>query len=317
MPPTPNKPAPGKASKNPRKNTTKPAPAEDEPAYNPSTDRHSLAVIVARRGPVDAEHREAYDELISDVDRAALGTQTKAAGVFRDSVVWAILIDKAFTDYPAVVGEHYSPQRFQYYLDRTAALGERLAAETERRGAGTGTRVSAADREKLARDTRAVLIDKLRGVAGQRRTEKAVLNAAMGQTGSPELLGKSIASLVSLGRRWLAVKDAKAVIQCRSAGLTDAVIDDAMQAAKTLTGAATDAQLSGRLPATDSPEVNVLEGTVLHEMDEVERCFRNMRKKSPVIGRLVPGNATRHVLGPRKGASPEDEPEAEGATPPV
>jgi len=64
-------------------------------------------------------------------------------------------------------------------------------------------------------------------------------------------------------------------------------------------------------------EVNVLEGTVLHEMGEAERCFRNMRKKSPVIGRLVPGNATRHVLGPRKGASAEAEPEAEVATPPA
>lgn len=315
--PTPTKPAPGKASKKPPKNTTQPVPAEEAPAYSPSTDRRSLEAILARRGQVDADHRAAYDNLISDVDRAVLGTQTKAAGVFREAVAWSIQIDKAYTDYPAVVGEHYSPQRFQYYLDRTAALGEQLVAEAERRGAGTGTRTSASDREKLARDKRDVLIDKLRGVAGQRRTEKATLNGATGQTGTAELLGKSIANLVDLGRKWLALKDPTSVILCRSAGLTAAVIEEAMQGAEALTGAATDAQLSGRLAGNDSPQVNILEGTVLHEMDEAERCFRNMRKKSPVIARLVPGNATRHVLGVKKGAYPADEPETGGATPPA
>lgn len=291
------------------------APADGAPEqYDPSTDRATLGVLLARRGQIDDAHREAFDELISDEDRARLGIQTKAQGALHDAVAWAVQMDKAFTEYPAIVSQHYSPERFQYYLDRTAALAELVTAESNRRGAGRGTRTTAEQREKAAREKRETLIDALKGFAGERRAEKEALAAATGQTGTAELLGTSIANLAALGRKWLARKDAKAVIQAKSAGLTAALVTDTLKAARALTDAASTAQLAGRLPATDSPEVNLIEGTVLHEMGEAERCFRNIRKKTLLVGRLVPGTATRHVFGAKKGSS---EPVTDGAGAPA
>ncbi len=61
-----------------------------------------------------------------------------------------------------------------------------------------------------------------------------------------------------------------------------------------------------------------IEGAVLNEMEEAQRCFDDAREATPLVSRLVPGPATRHVLGSRK-AAPKGKPEAadKPAAPPV
>lgn len=53
-------------------------------------------------------------------------------------------------------------------------------------------------------------------------------------------------------------------------------------------------------------------------MEEAQRCFDDAREATPLVPRLVPGPATRHVLGSRK-AAPKGKPEAadKPAAPPV
>jgi hypothetical protein len=46
--------------------------------------------------------------------------------------------------------------------------------------------------------------------------------------------------------------------------------------------------------------VNLVEGTVLNEMDEAQRCFEQAHLATQVIRRLTPGPATRQVLGSKK-----------------
>lgn len=57
---------------------------------------------------------------------------------------------------------------------------------------------------------------------------------------------------------------------------------------------------------------------MLNEMEEAQRCFDDAREATPLVPRLVPGPATRHVLGSRK-AAPKGKPEAadKPAAPPV
>jgi hypothetical protein len=279
-----------------------PAPAAAAPAYDPNKDRRALRELVARHGHVDAEHRAAYDELIGDPERAELGGKTRAAGVFREGIAWAVQIGQAFTQSPALVKDHYAESRFAYFLDRLAALDATLAAQAERRGDQNTTRSSAADRESLARDARRTLLAKLRGFAGRRDIERAALETATGRIDDENALGDSIRALAKLGRSWLARGDAKAKIQCASAGLTESVVNAALEAAEALTGAATAATLAGRRPAIDAPEVNLVEGAVLHEMEEAARCFEEAHKATQVVPRLTPGPATRHVLGSKRSA---------------
>lgn len=69
----------------------------------------------------------------------------------------------------------------------------------------------------------------------------------------------------------------------------------------------------------DSPEVNLIEGWVLQEMAEAQRCFDEARATTNVVPRLIALPSTRHVLGARR-ASPrpdsgESPPPVNGASP--
>jgi hypothetical protein len=283
------------------------SPQDTTQDYDPSKDRLALRELIARRGQPDAEHRAAYDELISDADRAALGARTRAAGVFRDAVAWGVQIDQDLSAYPALVKSHYAETRFAYFLERASLLGDAVAAQQTRRGDQGATRTTAQERETTAREARKTLIAKLRGVAGKRDAEGKALADAMGRTEDVDALGTSIQRLTTLGTEWLARPETSAKIHCASAGLTAGVISAALAAAKALTGAASEATLAGRRPSADEPVVNLLEGAVLHEMDEAQRCFNDAHTATQVVRRLSPGPATRHVLGTKKTGKPTPE----------
>lgn len=312
-PKTQAKPASASASASkPKLPANPPSPPAAAQNDDPNKDRHALRALIARHGTSDADHRAAYDELITDADRAALGAKTRAPGVFRDAVAWAVQIDEDLRAYPALVKAHYAEARFAYFLERTAQLGDAVAAQQTRRGDQESTRTTAQERETAARDARQTLIAKLRGVAGKRDAETRALAEAMGRTEDTNALGGSIQKLAALGAQWLARPEASAKIQCASAGLTASVVDAALSAGQALTGAASEATLAGRRPAADAPEVNLLEGTVLHEMDEAQRCFDEAHDATQIVRRLSPGAATRNVLGTKKAPKPTSTATHEG-----
>lgn len=282
------------------------------PTVTPNLRRRALQQLVARHGRPDEAHCAAFGELIDDTGRAELGAQTKGPGVLGEGVDWAITIDEAFRQYPAEVEEHYSRVRFTYFLAKLVDLSEAITAQEARRSGQGATRGTAADREAVAREARRRLVSKLRRYAGHRAAERQALTDATGQTGDVDALGRSIGKLAELGRAWLALEGISAQIQCASAGLTDKVIDAAVAAGEALAGAAAEATLAGRKRSADAPEVNLAEGSVLNEMEEAQGCFEDAHEATPLVPRLIPGPATRHVLGPKrapkKGAAPPQPP---------
>ena len=272
--------------------------------YEPNKDRRVLQQLVGKFGAVSAGYQAAFDGLASDARREQLGTRTRALGVFRDAVAWAVSIGHAFTNLPAALEGHYAKERFQYYLHRVGLLDAAIQAQEAARGGQGTVRDTAAEREAAARKARSTLIDKLTGFAGARESEKAALDAAVGTTDSTTALGKSIQALATLGKEWLGRSDEASKLLAKSAGLGASVVQAALDAGEALTGAATTATLAGRKAATDSAAVNVAEGAVLFEMAEAMRCFNAAHEDATVVPKLVAGAATRHVLGPKVRSAP-------------
>lgn len=293
----------------------KPAVAK-KAAYDPDKDRRALDVLIARHGEPEAIEVEAFAELIDDAGRAKLGNQTKAVGVFRDGVEWAAKVSASFSSCEAALAGHYTVDRFRYFLHALRSLDAALEAEGATRNGQGDSRAETGSREAAAREARADLLAKLTTYAGAREPERAALAEAIGSTEDFTALGSSIETIARLSRFWLGREDRKSRIVARASGLTETIVDRALSAAEALTGAATTATLAGRRAGIDSPAVNIAEGSVLFEMMEAERCFERARVKSPVVPRLVPGAATRHVLGPRKGKpGGEDKPVGEEKAP--
>ncbi len=303
------KTAPVKAAA--KKNTPVTGKNDTTPEYDPNELRRVLEELHARHGRVDEAHRAAFDSLGTNARRADLGGRTKATGVLREGVSWAVQIDQAYSKYSAAVEEHYARERFVYFLDRLEALDTAIAGQgTHREGTGV-KRATSEERERAAREARNKVIEKMTRIAGE-RAERADLEAA---TGTADKLGASIKSLVTLGRGWLKSSDPTLTLLCKTARLTDALLDATLAAGEALTGAVTDAALAGRKPSSDSPEVNVVEGWVLAEMMEAQRGFDGAHAESRIVPRLTPGPATRHVLSPRKTA--QAQPPEGSDTPPT
>jgi len=295
-----------KKSAQSKKQPTSLTPTNSDPAaddYDPIKGRLVLQQLEARHGQVDKPHCEAFDSLIDDEHRAELGAKTRAPGVLRDAIAWAVIIDHAFQEYPAMVEQHYAKARYQYFLHRLGLLDTAISAQEAQRGGQGDSRSTAADREQAARDARKALISKMRTYAGARKAERDDLEKAMGTTESSDALGTSIQSLATLARTWISRPDTQSQILCAAAGLVTAVVDDVVAAGKALTSAAGDATMAGRMRAFDAPAVNLAEGAVLFEMSEAARCFDEAHEATQVIPRLSPGAATRHVLGSKKSAA--------------
>ncbi len=299
------------SAKNSSTKSKKPAAAPKaeprESAYDPNEARRTVLSLKGRYGVVDNARRAAYASLITDAQRAELGSRTRGANVAREAVVWAVAIGQAFTAYPAAVEEHYARPRFAYYLDRLGALIDAVEAQQAQRGGTTATRSTASEREQLAREGRTQLSRKMKRVVGARQAELEALQAASGTTDTIGALGKSIVDLASLARKWMALTDPSWKILCGDAGLTEEFIQQVVAAGEALTGAAVDETLAGRLRGTDTPEVNLLEGSVLHEMAAAQDAFDDAHEASQVVARLIAGPATRSVLGPRKAAKASDQ----------
>ena len=294
--------------------TSSPKTPPTEAPYDPNEARRTAQALIARYGTVDATRRAAYESIVTNAQKAESGARTRASGVVADAIVYAVVIDKTFASYPAAVGEHYAPQRFSYYLDCVAALIEATEAQKSQRGGTDASRTTAQEREDAARVGRAKLSRKLERVAA-RESDLDAVDRARGTTESATELGTSILESATLARAWMARTDATSKVLCEDAGLTEAFVAQVVALGEALTGAASDATLAGRKRSADAPEVNLLEGSVLHEMLEAQRSFEEAHQENPVVPRLVPGPATRNVIGSRKHKAAEKPAATSAPTP--
>ncbi|MFS8068999.1 MAG: hypothetical protein ACMG6S_21775, partial [Byssovorax sp.] len=273
-----------------------------------------LTRIKARLPALSDLQRAAFQSLMTDPQRAALGARTKGNAAASDAVTWIVQIDKDAQEYPALF-DYYAEERFAYFVECTGALAQRLLAESGKRdekGSITGTASSASE---VAKSVRKRLARRLETYAGDRTAEQDAITEVMGTVGSDDAIAGSIHKLVKLATQWIERADEKSKVLASAAKLTPALCEEALRAAQALTGAAADATETGRARGTDSPAVNVREGSVLREMREAMVSLEEAREQHSAIRRLTPGPGTRAVLGPKRPVAKPTEEQPTAAPP--
>lgn len=281
-----------------------------EPSEPALTEPSKLLLVLSRiksRLPALSDlQRTAFHSLMTEPQRAALGARTKGHAAASDAVTWIVQIDEDAREYPALF-EYYAEERFAYFVEATEALAQRLLEESgkrDKKGSITGTASSASE---IAKSVRKRLVRRLETYAGDRTAEEEAITDAMGTIGSDDALAGSIHKLVKLAKAWIESADEKSKVLASAAKLTPALCEEALRAAQALIGAAADATETGRARGTDSPAVNVREGSVLREMREAMAAVEEARDEHSAIRRLTPGPGTRAVLGSKRPAAKATE----------
>ncbi|MEP7124142.1 MAG: hypothetical protein ABJE95_24660 [Byssovorax sp.] len=294
--------------------------ADQAPAAAPGTSSASKVTrrLLDKHPPLPKPLRVALRSLATDAQRSDLGRQTKAVGVLADGVTMAVTIDQHFATFPYLT-ETYAPQRFVYLLESLLALDALVEASSAREAKLGAARGVATTGYEIAANARRKLLRRLERFAGKRDAERQALNDLPRQGRGNDALREATEKAVTLAREWLRRSDPVQVALAELAGLDQAVIEIAEQAAAALDAAHVDATLEGRKSSHDSPIVNLEEGNVLLEMAYAIDIFDEAHDDNDVVPRLVPGPATRHVLASSPRRAPADaapEPVA-AATPPA
>lgn len=297
---------------------TPPAAANLTPPEDPPIELDKAAGVLSTvRGqwsPLTTAKRTAFRALATDEVRTEMGKETKAEGVLGDAIRWVVKIDSQLREHPSVL-EHYSEARFMYLVERTQDLRDRIASAQQKDAERRPVVEAVVDRREHAVELRKGLLRRLRRYAGDRTEEGKAITDAQGTIATPDLVTSSIKALVRVAREWMALDDTTAKALVEDAGLTEERLSAALSAADALTATAVGAALAGPAKAKDPPVVNRAEGGVLLEMERAMEGFEAAHDENPAVERLVPGAATRHVLGPKK---PAEKPKAapEGAKAP-
>lgn len=294
--------------KSAKSKSARPQSASPAPQAVPE-DGSAVATLRGQWPPLTDVAREAYDSLATDAQRAELGAKTRSESVLDEGTKWAVTISGAFKGLPAV-SDHYSAQRFAYFLDalcrleaqRRLARSGRLGTEDARAATGTP--------QQRARNLRDDLVTRLGRFAGKRETLLAKVSAAAGGVESNRELADGLEALAGLCESWPKGGGAAAAFLAQDLGLTQRRADAAREAARTLRTTDTSATLAGKLGGLkDDGATNVIEGAVLLEMQAAMHAFDDARQQDPAVPHLTPGPGTRSVLAhPRGHAQPPPSP---------
>jgi hypothetical protein len=242
--------------------------------------------------PLTSAARAAFTTQTTTQERAELGARTKSDGVLRDAGTWIPIIAK----YRAKT--RYGENRLAFLCESTLALADAMAtAKSGRSGAASAgaLRNGSITTARVVRDD---LLHALQQVTRGSADAAEVADAARGAQRDDEL-AESLSTLADLAEAFLAKakKDAGAAALAEGASLTASDVDAARAASAALISTGAARVTAGNARANDTPEVNLAEGTVLAEMRVARRAFENANAIDPTVPRLVPGPATRHVLG--------------------
>lgn len=263
--------------------------------------RDLVSEILDDLPPLSIVEREAFRALFDDAQCVELGGKTKAAKVLAEAAAWASTIDGALKAHPNAL-RRYSAARFAFFLEQVRDLGRAIEAQERapRGGADAGGALWLLDIGRVAAlSVRAELLAVLGLLAGGNARERELLELAAGSTANDEALADSLEGLATHAHKWLERRDAQTAVLVASVSLKESDVDSARSAEMALREALK-AQQSGpsstRLPR-DLPKTDRVEGRVLLEMRVLMDVFANARAKSRAVPKLVPGPATRAVLG--------------------
>jgi hypothetical protein len=267
-----------------------------KPSIKVSTKETPATVVatktLASLAPLTDAARAVFTGQTTAQERADLGGRTKSDGVLRDAGSWIPQIAKHR------VKTRYGANRLAFLCESVLALSDAIAtAKTGRTGAASAGALRNGS-ITAARAVRNELLHALQQVTRGSAQAADVADAAR-EAQRDDALAESLTSLADIAEAFLAKakKDAGAAALAEGASLTAADVTAARSAAAALVSTGAARVAAGNARVQDTPEVNLAEGTVLAEMRVARAAFENANAIDPTVPRLVPGPATRHVLG--------------------
>lgn len=255
------------------------------------------ANVLATLPPITDDVRAAFLSQTTPAERADLGGRTKSDGVLREAGLWIAKIQSARQTFGSTA-IRYRDARVAFLCESTLSLADAI---NRARGGRTGARTSNSRRSAAllaARRVRDDLLHTLGQIARGGPDEAAIADVERDLTHDDQL-AVALKKLASIGEGWLAsaATDPRIAALVSGAGLDATDMANARTAAASLSEAGAGRAVAGRALVQDTPEVNIAEGTVLAEMRAAKKAFDAGATINPAIPRLVPGPATRHVLG--------------------
>jgi hypothetical protein len=292
------------AAKKPKKPAAKP---KQKPAGTLETRADKVLAAIAPEWPsLTNAQRAAFAARYVDAKCEEQGGRTKSEGVLSEAIGWAPVMGKALKAHPDAL-RRYSPERFAWYLACARALADARAVQEAKGDTAAARRAQVAKAEKTALDARRELLETLEELVDGDDAEEKALAVAAGTTEGSDRIVASITALATLARAWLGRTEPHAKELVKAAGLHLAEVEAAEAAGEALAAASADKTMEGRVNPRDTPPVNRAEGRMLLEMKAAMRVFARANERNKDVPKLVPGEATRHVLAPRQAKSKANE----------
>lgn len=279
-------------SKTPNKNSrtrmtarTDAAPVDVTPERLRQTRARLVHLTDAYIAALDGRH--------TDAQRDAEGSRTRANDTLADGCVMLVVAEEEVRAHGDKI--RCTPEYLSYVNLTIERLQAAMAADASDAGDPIRTREQA---ERVARAERKALVAQLSRIAGKATRERASLTSAIGSGDTRAEVMQSLGQVVTLGRAWRASSDPSLEARCAIFQLTDAALDQAARAQRTLVDAGGDA-IGVRNLSHDTPMVNRAEGAVLLELKTLAEIFDEAHEKDPTVRKLPIGHAgTRNHLHP-------------------
>lgn len=280
-----------KPAAKPLRRATRTKSSASGPRGEPRTADGQLVQLLTMLPALDDLHRDAFFEQFTNQACMELGRRTKSSAVREQAFAWAVAAA------PALLGAD-TKHRIGYAAMRLTWLVE-LVAELDRVKAGAPRSADAAS----LRNARDILREKAKAERARLKARLAV--ALAGDAGAALLAGaptndeeliEALHSLATLADKLLTGTHAER-IRAASANLTDVDASAAIGIADALHDARHDVTLGGRAARDrDTPEVNAVEGRILHELLLLRDAFDHARTDGVPVPAFVPNSGTAGVL---------------------
>lgn len=277
-----------------------PAPAQLDPSHTADIAQHRdgyLRILQEKHdglAPLTEAQRAVLDGDITAEAALSRGAATVAAEVLDEAINALVRLDVV-----AVVAAHekamrYAKFRVRYVLGLVFQLHEAVQAQRAQADTWSDTRQELERRTELGRAVRTGLVNGLDRVVRKHEDLTPKLSRARGGTRDAAEVSTSLTSLADLLEAWLA--DPRLTVAMASVALDANDVADARAHAASI-----EAQriVDGQTLAAprDLPPTNLLEGRLVHELNELYRALHEGRASVPRLPTLVLGDTLRRAFG--------------------
>jgi hypothetical protein len=263
------------------------------------------ATLLGRLPTLDTDHRAAYLSQFTDAECTSLGEKTRSAAVRAAALAWAAEAT------PTLLGPHakeidYAPKRLAWLVELITSLDAERSAGLQKNTLQSSVRSERDVSRVKGQELKQRLAQKLSRVVKGNAVATQNL-AAVGATATDEELAGALTNLARLTDGLLKSADKGVAILAETANVTAADADAARAAARSLGQSRDSVALGGRAHGDrDTPEINRVEGRVLHELVFLRNAFDEARSRGVPVPALVPTPGVQVVLGrshPKKSSS--------------